>query len=170
MPVGDQYRTARRALGVTQLELARLAEVSLATVQNIEAGRANASRSTLTRIGNQLGLRLMLEPIPADWQRLAVLGAPIQLAAPSLLPPSAAELRRELTRAAVQIETDPASVSARQRDALGALVLAIAHGYPSLFHSWFARAPLMARLVPDDVTGRLIKLKRIAASTLAGYL
>ena len=155
---------------MTQRQLAELAELSLATVQNIEAGRANASISTLARLGQVLGLRLTVEPIPPDWRRLTELGAPISASPRRSVAPNAIELRREVARAAQQVEATPASVTARQLDALTALVLAIAHGYPTLFRQRFAGSPAIARLIPEAVPGRLIKLKRIAERSLAAYL
>lgn len=46
----------RKTYGLTQRQLARLSEVSVATIRNLEHGFANISTSTLTQIANALNV------------------------------------------------------------------------------------------------------------------
>jgi transcriptional regulator with XRE-family HTH domain len=53
--VGDNLRTARKAAGLTQEQLAELADLAPRTIQKIEAGRLNILITTLRRIRKVLG-------------------------------------------------------------------------------------------------------------------
>jgi predicted transcriptional regulator len=56
-PILTEVRRRRRELGLTQAALARRAGVSLATLQNAEAGRGNPSlRERRERLGRLLDL------------------------------------------------------------------------------------------------------------------
>ena len=77
MRISQPIRDTRRCLGISQTALAVRAGVSLATLQNIEADRANPSLSTLEKLLEPLGLGLALEPQQADWDALAGLGLPL---------------------------------------------------------------------------------------------
>ncbi|PIS11624.1 MAG: XRE family transcriptional regulator, partial [Bdellovibrio sp. CG10_big_fil_rev_8_21_14_0_10_47_8] len=50
MHIAEQVRSLRLSLGLTQSQLATLAKVSLPTIQNIEAGRANPGLDVVERI------------------------------------------------------------------------------------------------------------------------
>lgn len=55
MTMGQQVRDKRKALGLTQEQLAYRAPVSLKTLQRLESGRFSVSLSTLTAIASVLG-------------------------------------------------------------------------------------------------------------------
>lgn len=86
--ISEPIRETRRLLGISQTALAVRAGVSLATVQNIEAGRANPSLSTLERLLAPLGLGLAVEPRQADWDALAAFGLPLTGAARAVYGPT----------------------------------------------------------------------------------
>lgn len=48
----------RRKLGISQLDLAEMAEVSPSTIKQIEAGNANPSLSTIEKIMEVLGMEV----------------------------------------------------------------------------------------------------------------
>src|SRR4051812_35640967 len=73
----NHLREVRADLGITQVELAYQSGVSLPTVQNIEAHRANPSLETLSALANQLGLELTLRVKPANWEALCFYGLPL---------------------------------------------------------------------------------------------
>ncbi len=62
MELKDVLRKQRRVLGITQSDLAELAEVSPATIKDIERGKGNPSWSTAGRILEALGLRIDFRP------------------------------------------------------------------------------------------------------------
>ncbi len=164
-----EARNARLALGLTQAALAARAGVSLATVQNLEAGRANPAFETAGRILACLAMRLEPTQTPPDWAALAAHGLPIATQRRGTASRSPSSLRW-LLEGALLASRDEANWGPRQAEALQALMLALAHGYPSLFAAWFLRSPLARAWVPSCPSGRVIKLRRIALSVLGEYL
>jgi len=59
--IGKAIRERRRALKVTQPDLAELAQVSVNTLYRIERGQANPTLDILEKIADVLGFELMLE-------------------------------------------------------------------------------------------------------------
>ena len=59
MSVGEQIRTARTGQGLTQIELAKKAGVSLRTIARLELG-VPISIATLDRVAEALGLMVEL--------------------------------------------------------------------------------------------------------------
>lgn len=164
-----QARAARQALGMTQTELAARAGVSLATVQNLEAGRANPALETAGRILACLGLRLEPAQVAPDWPGLAAHGLPMAGARSDGAPRSPASLRR-LLEGALLASRGEDNRDSRRSEALQALMLALAHGYPSLYGAWFSRSPLAKAWLGASPSGRVIKLRRIALGVLGAYL
>ena len=58
MDIRDVVKERRRVLGISQLDLAEMAGISLATVKDIERGVANPSMKTVARILEVLGLEM----------------------------------------------------------------------------------------------------------------
>lgn len=58
---GAQVRTRRRALGLTQQEVAELADVAVRTVHAVETGKATVRLDALLAVLSAVGLRLTLE-------------------------------------------------------------------------------------------------------------
>lgn len=56
--VGQEVRSARKAAGLTQAEVAERLATSPAYVTNVEAGRLNLTLGQLTRIASALGATL----------------------------------------------------------------------------------------------------------------
>ena len=164
-----QARSARQALGLTQAELAARAGVSLATVQNLEAGRANPAFETAGRILACLAMRLEPAQVAPDWTALAAHGLPIAGQRHGRTSRSPSSLRW-LLDGALLASRDHANLDSRQSEALQALMLALAHGYPSLYAAWFSRSSMAKAWVPICPSGRVIKLRRIALSVLGEYL
>lgn len=54
----ETIKERRATLGITQLDLAEMAEVSLATVKDIERGKGNPSLETILKLLNVLGLEM----------------------------------------------------------------------------------------------------------------
>lgn len=51
-------KSRRAFLGISQLDLAEMAQVSLATVKDIERGKGNPSLATINKIIDVLGLEI----------------------------------------------------------------------------------------------------------------
>ena len=58
MSLQSTIKTRRKALKISQEDLAQMAEVGLATVKDIERGKANPSLDTITRLLDVLGLEM----------------------------------------------------------------------------------------------------------------
>lgn len=54
-------KTQRKKLGISQLDLAEMADVGITTVKQIEAGKGNPSLSTVEKIMDVLGLEIKYE-------------------------------------------------------------------------------------------------------------
>ena len=59
--VGSTIKGRRKMLKITQSQLAEMAEVSINTLYKIERGQANPSLETLEKIGDILGLMVVLQ-------------------------------------------------------------------------------------------------------------
>ncbi|MBQ0019732.1 MAG: helix-turn-helix transcriptional regulator [Bacteroidales bacterium] len=60
MVVAEILKERRQTLGLSQVDLAEMAGVGIATVKNIECGKANPSIRTIESIAEVLGLELSL--------------------------------------------------------------------------------------------------------------
>jgi len=58
--LGDEVRTARKAAGLTQAELAKRLGTNPTYVTNVEAGRANPTVGQIANIANALGMSYAL--------------------------------------------------------------------------------------------------------------
>jgi transcriptional regulator with XRE-family HTH domain len=161
----------RRELGLTQAALSAESGVSLATVQNIEAGTANPSLATLRKLFGALGLRLRVGPDAADWDLLARFGLP--LTTTESRPPRAGieDLPEQVRQAALELSRGEQG-EARQRklESLQALLFALSQHFPSVYRRWFGRVPIVRSLIPPEPSGRIIKLARVARSRLGEAL
>ncbi|WP_288575130.1 helix-turn-helix domain-containing protein [uncultured Prevotella sp.] len=58
MELNEVIKSRRKVLAISQLDLAEMAEVSLATVKDIERGKGNSSLSTVNKLLGVLGLEM----------------------------------------------------------------------------------------------------------------
>lgn len=61
MDIAKDIKERRSQLGISQLDLAEISEVSLATIKDIERGKGNPSLTTLEKIADVLGMEVMLQ-------------------------------------------------------------------------------------------------------------
>jgi len=171
---GSRIRRSRLRAGLSQAALAHAAGVSLATLQNVEAGRANPALATLERVLQPLGLELAVVEAPPDWPTLIALGLPLSGPSRSGVARDSEALRLHVSRAASELsdasDTAEGESDSRRRDALHALVLAAHLHYPDVTRGWLPHAPDVAALIERSRTGRVVKLTRIAVRNLAEYL
>jgi len=170
--VAAEIGRRRRELGLSQVALASSAGVSLATIQNVEAGRANPSLSTLRSLLAPLGFAVGLEPVAVDWDALAAHGLPLSaLRDVSGVRPTPESLATLVRGAALELSREGAArESERKIESFAALLLAIRNHFPTYFSKRFGRSPLVRSFLPDRLTGRIIKLYRIARAAVAEYL
>jgi len=58
--IGKQIKERRDTLGITQPDLAEMADVNINTIYNIESGRGNPTLKNLNKIADILGMELTL--------------------------------------------------------------------------------------------------------------
>lgn len=58
MDLIEVVKERRRVLGISQIDLAEMAGISLATVKDIERGAGNPSMKTITKILEVLGMEM----------------------------------------------------------------------------------------------------------------
>lgn len=153
---------------MTQSELVQRSGRSLPTIQGMESGRANPSLSTLESVLEPLGMRLRIEERPADWDVLCALGLPLSSHKVARVVPHADLLAAQVLAAARDLARS--GDGGREAEALQALVLALVHHFPTFHRTRLAGSPHVRSLVERPVSGRVIKLERIARSALAEYL
>ena len=59
MELGDVIKSRRKTLAISQLDLAEMAGVGLATVKDIERKKGNPSKSTVLKILEVLGMEIV---------------------------------------------------------------------------------------------------------------
>lgn len=170
MKWGLTIRKARTEAGLTQVQLAAKARVSLATVQNIEADRANPEVGTLQSILSPLGLRLEVQSRSWEPKVLIPLGLPLLDAVVQ------SRLRQQANKYELMdhlISLTPnlgrLRPGSREQAAVVGFLWALRDHYPAIWShvppkvkSWLNR-----QLKADSPP---IKLRRISLSHLAEYL
>ncbi len=58
MLIQNVIRNRRKELGISQVDLAEMSGISLATIKNIERGKGNPSYETILRIMEVLGIEI----------------------------------------------------------------------------------------------------------------
>ena len=145
--------------------------MSRATLQNLEAGRANPSLGTLLAVLDVLGLDLECREQPADWDALCALGLPLLAREARSVERSPEVLARHLHCAVAEVSDSTVRPGeGRRRDAVRALLLAMRDHFPRAFRGHLARVVRFSGILEDPWTGREIKLTRLARRTLAEYL
>lgn len=61
MDLKEVMKSRRKTLSISQLDIAEMAEVSLATVKDIERGKGNPSLATVNKIIEVLGMEMIFQ-------------------------------------------------------------------------------------------------------------
>lgn len=61
MDLKEVMKSRRKTLSISQLDLAEMAEVSLATIKDIERGKGNPSLATVNKIIEILGMEMIFQ-------------------------------------------------------------------------------------------------------------
>ena len=138
----------RKKLGLSQVALVELSQVSLPTIQKIESGRANPTLDVMIKIGNSLGFSLNINDTSVGSNHNEDGIAYIQ------------EMVRNFNRRHLN--------SSRQNDELLASFLALKTHYPSIFQKLRKKTEIDNELSIklSSAPGRLIKHARISLEKL----
>lgn len=164
MNISKILRLARQQKKMTQMEVARRSQISLATIQNIEADRANPEWDTLSALFKTLQLKIEFHNSPLDWSKLATLGCPI-LVDTKNHSANVTELKETLI--SLDLSQHSEEFEERQLQALVAWLSALRDHYPSL---WKLAPSATKKWLTETTTPLSIKLRRSALSQLGSYL
>jgi DNA-binding XRE family transcriptional regulator len=163
-------RKRRRELSISQVDFVHLSGVSLPTLQNIEVGKANPSIKIMSKILNSLGYQIEIVPSEPNWDLLISIGLPITTKKKfEKIKYTLPQLALYLQHAAEYIIKERnKNSSERYFDALKGLLLAIKIHYPSLYEKLESES--IAEILNTDISGRHIKLYKMALSSFCKYL
>jgi transcriptional regulator with XRE-family HTH domain len=158
----------RNDLGFTQMELATKSGISLPTIQNIEAGKANPSLDVLLKILSVLGLEIKVSAQPYQAERIIFLGVPLSSSQTrSYLKPTRDLLISEVTKWAHYFKENV--FSEREALAVTSFLCAIKDYWPTIYNE--IECPIFEKQInASRYNGHLIKLRRMAIANLSIYL
>jgi transcriptional regulator with XRE-family HTH domain len=161
-------KQARLIQGMTQFELAVESGISLPTIQNIEAGKANPSIEVLTKIFSALGLNLTFEVPPFDLERAINFGVPLL----SKKMNAKGEVTKELLKKECRkwlYHLHESTLTPRESIALISFFMAIKDHWPTFFSE--IKSSFLEDLIEKyRKNGQCIKLRRIGIANLSRYL
>ena len=166
-----QIRHIRQELLISQQELATRARISLTTLQNIEAEIANPSFNCLKKIFRELGLNMNLNADNNCWDVLASLGLPITSKEKNFqIAKSRDNLVHYLKISARSITSGPKQENhSRKLEAIESLLVALRDHYPTFYQKRIKKVPLIDNLIPDEISGKHIKLRRLVLASIGEY-
>jgi transcriptional regulator with XRE-family HTH domain len=174
LEINELIRNRRKDLGLSQSQLAHEARVSLPTIQNVEAGKANLSQSTLGKIFEVLGLQLSIVSEDPRWEEGIALGVPLTGTIEGTFKSSKDFIRSldDFLRSLPQ-KKESMLKETRNWEAFTGFLWALETHYPRTLQklSYAKKARfLLAQNLKIFEPGRLIKLRRIALSNIGGRL
>lgn len=159
----------RSQSGYSQVRLAQESGVSLPTIQNIEALKANPTIDILEKIFLALGLRLTISPPVFDVTRAIQFGVP--LSGENEINP------QKVNQALLEKESkkwihlfSQNQFNEREAESILAFLMAIHDHYPT-YYTRSLSCPLFDQKIEQArKNGRIIKLRRIALAQVSRYL
>ncbi len=171
MDIEILLKARRKALGLTQMQLAIQAGVSLPTIQNLEAKKGNPTIGLLEKISTVLGYSLEVVSNEPDWGLLQRAGLPFETEeGGGEGMPSKRDLAQHLFRAVDYLMKHPSSKIDRLKEATAALIWAIEHYYRTFYLYNLKDPKIDLFLEKNPMQGRILKLMRIAVSDLSKIL
>lgn len=168
----ELIRKQRELFGLTQAKLSFIAGVSLPTIQNIEAGRANPELETIQRLLQALGIETQFVVRHADWDFLSLCGVPLHKIETTHKSTNDEIFTKERFISEMRLallecnSSTTAEDKARKSKALGATLVALQTHYPSVYEE-FSGSALITELLNQ---ANLQKLRRIALKGLMKFL
>lgn len=163
----DWIRQRRQALGLTQTQLAVKANMSLPTLQNLEAGKGNPSWDILTKLCQSLGYSIHFRPRAVNWSDLSQIGVPVT-DNKSNENFDLAQGLFEFKIALHEFVNMSASFNERQREAFCGFLWALRDHYPSRFAKFkkVISSKDLDQHIKKFPLGRMIKLRRLALAQI----
>ena len=154
---------------LSQVKLAHESGVSLPTIQNIEAGKANPTVEVLEKLLNVFGLRFQILIQPFNGDRASAFGVPLLINNISNeVIVNKSTLKIECRKWLGQMREK--TLSEREEIAVVAFLKGLKDHYPTFYHNEIA-APLFDLIIGKfSNDGRVIKLRRIALANMSRYL
>lgn len=161
-------KSLRKDLGLTQVEFAVQSGISLPTLQNIEAGKANPSLDILQKILTTLGMELRAQAPTFDIDKAVLLGVPLVINRTVISSrPTKAMLRLEARKWVHYFKNN--IFSEREQHAIVSFLCALKDHWPTDFKE--IDCPIFAKKIKlFKNNGHVIKLRRISISNLSKYL
>ena len=161
------FKELRLSLGLTQFQLASQSGVSLPTIQNIEAGKANPSLDVLEKLLEGLGLKLKIDFPDVDVEMAIILGVPLSARSGVKVSPTKELLKREVRKWTYSL--NHSTFTEREELAFVSFLCAVKDHWPSFYTE--IKCPIFEEKINNlKNNGHLIKLRRIAISNLSKYL
>lgn len=165
MRLSKIIKQRRKELTLSQQDLANKAGLSLATVQNIEANKANPEWLTVQNLLEALGLELNTNYKHLDLENLIHLGCPLITDKKMQFKPNRYQLIHELNDLA--IKTTSLKKDTRELAAVCSFLCAIRDHYPSV---WKETPNNLKKWFKNNIQMTSIKLRRLSLEKLGSYL
>ncbi len=163
-----ELKQLRHDFKLSQVELAQESGVSLPTIQKIESGQGNPTLEVMEKIFSVLGLQLQVHCPEVSIDRAIAFGVPLTGKKDPSVILNKNTLRME-SRKWIQQWTS-GKFNEREEDALIAFYLALKNHFPDFYHQSIATPAIEKLLNTKSIDGRIIKLYRIALSSVSLYL
>ncbi len=175
MNIGKMILNQRNNMGLSQVELAVRSGVSLPTIQNIEAGRANPAWSTLESLFKILAVEVQLKAKPIDLKLWVLHGVPLTSAdiqSEKYQKPQSTRLKKMLKSLAGQL---PANEDFHRKEwqAFLAFLWAIHENYPAFFKQVDKESQysdLLEKTYLHTNSDSFQKFKEISTAKLSEYM
>ena len=155
--------------GWSQVKLAHESGVSLPTIQNIEADKANPTIEVLEKLLKALGLEIQIFSSPFNSERASSFGVPLSS--------SQAKTRINVNKNTLKTETrqwlqnlNEKKLSEREELSVIAFLRGIHDHYPSYYRNEISTPLFDEKIRKYQKDGRVIKLRRIALANMSHYL
>ncbi|HEY8270814.1 MAG TPA: helix-turn-helix transcriptional regulator [Pseudobdellovibrionaceae bacterium] len=177
LKTNEIIRIKRNDLGLSQSQLAHEAGVSLPTIQNIEAGKANLSQSSLEQILEVLGLKLQVVAVGLDWNKVVQLGVPLT-GVNEMTSDFPVDIKNFVSRLdeflkTLSLKKEEMLKSSRNWEAFTAFLWALDTHYGKILRRlrYVKKAKfILSQNLEIFELGRLIKLRRIALANVGSFL
>lgn len=163
-------KSLRTNLGFSQVKLAHESKVSLPTIQNIEVHKANPTIDVLEKLFLALRIEFKLQPIKFDLEKAIALGVPLtsSLKKVDVFKPSGPMLKQEVRKWPYAFQEK--TLNERDELAMIAFLIAIKNHYPTFYNEEICCPIFEKKIKEKKVSGKIIKLRRMALNTLSKYL
>lgn len=169
MNIAGEIRKRRVSLGMTQQKLSEFAEISLSTLQKIEAQQVSPSVDTVIKLLKSLHLKLTVQSESPAWEELASLGLPFTVNQIVSIERSEKNLVQKLSLALTSL-SDEELKTTREGHAVSATIWALHLHYPKVFRK-IKKLPQVSKILSDRSTpGAVIKLYRLCLTSIGKYL